>query len=96
MTRSTHAETQASADMSDDALSHDLIGSGAWVLPLLIATFLVYREFKKDAGRGRLALGILMAVGTIIILVPKLGTRMIIVPVLSMLALILVILERLL
>lgn len=93
MTKSTHAETQANADMSDDTLSHDLLGSGAWALPLAIAVFLVYREFKKNPSRGRLALGILMTVGVVIILLPMFGS---IVLVLTILALILVILERLL
>ena len=79
--------------MDDDALSHDLLGSGAWALPLAIAVFLVYREFKKSPSRGRLALGILMTVGVVIILLPMFGS---IVLVLTILALILVILERLL
>ncbi len=77
--------------MSDDALSHDLIGSGAWVLPLLIATFLVYLEFKKSERRGKFALGLLAAIGVVIILVPALGSVAL---ALSMLALVLVILER--
>ncbi len=91
MPRSAHAETQVTSDTSGDALSHDLIGSGAWILPLLIATFLVYREFKKGSGRGKLALGLLAAVGVVIILVPPLGSVAL---ALAMLALVLVILER--
>ncbi len=92
MAKTTHSETQTVVEMSDDALSHDLLSSGAWVLPLVIATFLVYREFKKDPSRGKLALGLLMAVGIVIILVPMFGS---IVLVLAMLALIIMILERL-
>jgi 4-hydroxybenzoate polyprenyltransferase len=79
-------------EFADDALSHDLIGSGAWVLPLVIATFLVYREFKKSTERGQFALALLMVVGIVIILVPMFGS---IVLVLAMLALIIFILERL-
>ena len=92
MTKSAHAQTVATTEMPDDALSHDLIFSGAWVLPLIIATFLVYREFKKSPSRGQLALGLLMAVGTVVILVPMFGSILL---VLAMLALIIVILERL-
>ena len=92
MTKAAHAQTQTTPEMSDDALSHDLLASGAWVLPLVIATFLVYREFKKSPARGQFALAMLMAVGTVIILVPMFGS---IVLVLAMLALVIVILERL-
>lgn len=92
MTRSAHAQTLSTPEMPDVALSHDLIGSGAWVLPLVIATFLVYREFKKSLDRGKFALAMLMIVGFVIILVPMFGS---IVLVLAMLALIIAILERL-
>jgi hypothetical protein len=92
MPKPAQSETQTVPEMSDDALSHDLISSGAWVLPLVLATYMVYREFKKDPGRGKLALGLLMAVGIVTILVPMFGS---IVLVLAMLALIVMILERL-
>ena len=93
MPKTTQNETQTVPETSDDSLSHDLIASGAWVLPLVIATFLVYRELKKDPNRGKFALGLLMGVGVVIILVPMFGS---IVLVLAMLALIVMILERLL
>lgn len=93
MTQATQTSLQASPDKPDDALAQDLIASGAWVLPLVIATFLVFREFKKDPNRGKMALGLLMAVGVVIILVPMFGS---VVLVLAMLALIVVIVERLL
>ena len=92
MPKPAQSEAQTIA-LAEDALTHDLIASGAWVLPLVIATFLVYREFKKDPSRGKFALGLLMSVGIVIILLPMFGS---IVLVLAMLALIVMILERLL
>ena len=70
--------------------SHDLIGSGAWILPLILATLLVYMEFKKSTARGRLALGLLMITGLMIILVPMFGSLLL---ALAMFGLIISILE---
>lgn len=56
----------------------------------MIATFLVYLEFKKSSARGKFALGLLMVTGLMIILVPMFGSLLL---ALAMFGLILSILE---
>ncbi len=72
MTRNTTNEIRSPE--SDASLSHQLIDSGAWVLPLMFAVFVVYREFRKETARGLRALGALLLVGSAIILLPEFGT----------------------
>lgn len=55
------------------SLSSLLIDSGAWVLPLVLAVFAVYREFRKETARGLRALGALLVVGSTLILLPEFG-----------------------
>lgn len=74
MSRLTQSHTAAAPDAGSEPFAHDLIGSGAWILPLCIATLLVYMEFKKSSARGKFALGLLMATGLMIILVPAFGS----------------------
>lgn len=90
MSRITQSRTAASPEGSAEPFSHDLIGSGAWVLPLVIATFLVYLEFKKSSTRGKFALGLLMVTGVMIVLVPMFGSLLL---ALAMFGIILSILE---
>lgn len=90
MSRITQSRTTANPEGSAEPFSHDLIGSGAWILPLVIATFLVYLEFKKNSARGKFALGLLMVTGLMIILVPMFGSLLL---ALAMFGLILSILE---
>jgi len=91
MSRTTQSHTTASTDGSAEPFSHDLIGSGAWVLPLVLATLLVYLGFKKNAARGKFALGLLLVTGLMIILVPMFGSLLL---ALAMFGLILSILEQ--
>lgn len=72
MNKNTTSEVRSPE--SDSSLSHQLIDSGAWVLPLVFAVFVVYREFKKETARGLRALGTLLLVGSAIILLPEFGT----------------------
>jgi hypothetical protein len=90
MTRSTQSLSIANNEGASEPFSHDLIGSGAWILPLILATFLVYLEFRKNSSRGKLALGLLMATGLMIILVPPLGSLILM---LTMFGLIVMVLE---
>ena len=78
------AVTEAPVPAGITGLSHQLIGSGAWVLPLVFAVFVVYREFKKEMGRGLRALGVLMLVGSAIIVLPEFGTLLLALSVLAL------------
>lgn len=69
-----HSTSEVSSPEDSTNLSHQLIDSGAWVLPLVFAVFVVYREFKKETARGLRALGVLLLVGSAIILLPEFGT----------------------
>jgi hypothetical protein len=90
MSRITESRTTASPESSAEPFSHDLLGSGAWILPLVLATLLVYMEFKKSTSRGKFALGLLMITGLMIILVPMFGSLLL---ALAMFGLIISILE---
>jgi hypothetical protein len=90
MTRSTQSLSIANHEGASDPFSHDLIGSGAWILPLILATFLVYLEFRKNSSRGKIALGLLLVTGLMIILVPPLGSLILM---LTMFGLIVMVLE---
>ena len=90
MSRITQSRTAANPEGSAEPFSHDLLGSGAWVLPLVLATLLVYMEFKKSTARGKFALGLLMVTGLMIILVPMFGSLLL---ALAMFGLIISILE---
>lgn len=72
MNKNTTSEARSAE--GESSLSHQLIDSGAWVLPLVFAVFVVYREFKKETARGLRALGALLLVGSAIILLPEFGT----------------------
>jgi len=74
MTRLTKFHGVGSFQGGAEPYAHDLIGSGAWILPLVLATLLVYMEFKKSSTRGKFALGLLMVTGLMIILVPMFGS----------------------
>lgn len=91
MSRTTQSQTTASPEASAEPFSHDLLGSGAWILPLVLATLLVYMEYKKGNSRGKLALGLLMVTGLMIILLPMFGSLILL---LAMFGLIVSILER--
>ena len=90
MSRLTHSQTTLSPDNIAEPGSHDLIGSGAWILPLVLATLLVYMEFKKSSTHGKFALGLLGITGLMIILIPMFGSLLL---VLTMFGLIVSILE---
>jgi hypothetical protein len=90
MTRSTQSLSVANNEGASEPFSHDLIGSGAWILPLILATFLVYLEFRKNSSRGKFALGLLMATGLMIILLPPFGSLILM---LTMFGLIVMVLE---
>lgn len=90
MSRITQSHTTASPETAAEPFSHDLLGSGAWILPLILATLLVYMEFKKGNSRGKLALGLLTVTGLMIILLPMLGSLILM---LAMFGLIISILE---
>ncbi|MFM8247200.1 MAG: hypothetical protein ACKN9M_09650 [Burkholderiaceae bacterium] len=74
MSRLTQSDTSFSTGSVPEPHSHDLIASGAWILPLILATLLVYMEFKKSTTRGKFALSLLMITGLMIILVPMFGS----------------------
>jgi 4-hydroxybenzoate polyprenyltransferase len=74
MTRLIESHGAGSLQAGAEPYAHDLIGSGAWMLPLVLATLLVYMEFKKSTTRGKFALGLLMITGLMIILVPMFGS----------------------
>ena len=74
MTRLIESHGAGSLQTGAEPYAHDLIGSGAWMLPLVLATLLVYMEFKKSTTRGKFALGLLMITGLMIILVPMFGS----------------------
>lgn len=90
MSRLTQSQTSLNPDTGTELGSHDLIGSGAWILPLVLATLLVYMEFKKSSTRGKFALGLLGITGLMIILIPMFGSLLL---VLTMFGLIVSILE---
>jgi hypothetical protein len=90
MTRSIQSLSVANNEGASEPFSHDLIGSGAWILPLILATFLVYLEFRKNSSRGKFALGLLMATGLMIILLPPFGSLILM---LTMFGLIVMVLE---
>jgi uncharacterized membrane protein YgcG len=90
MSRLTQSYTSFSTDSTPEPHSHNLIASGAWILPLILATLLVYMEFKKSTTRGKFALGLLLITGLMIILVPMFGSLLL---VLTMFGLIVSILE---
>jgi len=74
-----------------EPVAHDLIGSGVWIVALVIATLLVYMAFKKSAARGKIALALLMFTGFMIILLPPFGSLILL---LTMFAIIVTSLER--
>jgi hypothetical protein len=74
MSRTTYSHTTFGSDAIAEPFAHDLIGSGAWIIALVIATIVVYLEFRKSAARGKLALVLLMITGFMIILLPPFGS----------------------
>ncbi|NDC07805.1 MAG: hypothetical protein EBZ75_00440 [Oxalobacteraceae bacterium] len=90
MSRTTQSQVIANSEASAEPFSHDLLGSGAWILPLILATLLVYMEYKKGNSRGKLALGLLLVTGLMIILLPMFGSLILM---LAMFGLIISILE---
>jgi len=91
MSRTTHSYSTVSNDAVSEPVAHDLIGSGVWIVALVIATLLVYMEFKKSAARGKIALALLMFTGFMIILLPPFGSLILL---LTMFAIIVTSLER--
>ncbi len=69
-----HTSSESSSPGSSTSLSHQLIDSGAWIVPLVFAVYVVYREFKKEMARGLRALGALLLMGSALILLPEFGT----------------------